>query len=148
MNSQDRSARIEEARRQGVRDFVDQALRAGAQTSPVTPNWHVGWDAQNGLTASGSVTPNDPRQNIDLIVVAFTSPDYQPNRGGTYYTGSFASAGGVKLPGGVQMGFIMQSQQFTQQQYGTTVRVHLQGWVDLTLFSFYQDIVIGQSQAH
>ncbi len=141
-----REQQIADAHKSGVSNFL---AKNQGQPSPgndhVIADWQVTYD-QNGLTAAGNVQAKSDQDTVELVVVAFTSPDYVPGGSqGQYYTGSWASIGGPPPTSGNQMGFILQSQQFTAADQGKTVVVHLQGWVNMAIFSFEKTIVIPKS---
>lgn len=137
-----KAQQIAEAQQLGIPHFL--TANAGQETPGnqfVTANWSAGFD-ENGLTAGGSVNPISNEYAVELVVVAFTSPNYLQEEQREYYTGCWAQTGGVQTPGGTQMGFIMQSGQFTESDKGKTVSVHLQGWVNFKLFGFEKSVVI------
>jgi hypothetical protein len=126
----------------GIHGFLRESSE---QSSSANDQVIVAWDVTygtDGLSAYGNVSPKNDANEIDLVVVAFTSPDYNSNGQGTYYAGNFVAVGGPQVSPGTQMGFIMQSQQFTEADRGKTVVVHLQGWVNLSRYSFEKTIVI------
>ena len=128
----------------GVHKFLASSL---GQPTPgndhVTISWNVRWEAPATLTVLGTIAGKTSTDVITLLVEAFVSPDYDPNKGtGRYYAGDWTSVGNGSMPGGLAWGFILQSQQFTPQDYGTTIKVAAQGWVNLELFGFEQLFVI------
>lgn len=104
-------------------------------------DWSINYERENTLTVVGNVTAKDTTEVIDLVIVAFTSPDYRSGHG-RYYTGSLASVFDPPPPPGATTAFILQSQQFTKEDQGKTVAVRLQGYVNGNLFSFTETITI------
>lgn len=109
-----------------------------AETPPgndrVIPTWEVRFD-RNGLTAYGNVKPKRETDHINLVITAFTSPDYRSGQG-KYYAGSFSAKSDMRDPAGAWAGFILQSQQFGERHRGTVVQAHLAGYVSGALFEF------------
>ena len=139
------ASRIQEAQAKGISAFVSQDLSTqDLANDRVRATWELTYESDTGLSAFGHVVPVADQDSIDLVVVAFTSPDYSPDSG-TYYAGCFVGEyGEAPLPGGTGKGFILQSQQFTTADLGKTIEVHLSGWVDTSTFSFTKTIVLGE----
>jgi hypothetical protein len=137
MTQSKQDPRVDKVLQGGISAFLaGGGPSAASANSDVTIDWNVEWDAVDGLTAVGNVTPNSSSATINLLIVAFTSPGYPS--GGSYYTGAFQST--FNMPAGNGVAFILENQMFTA---GTVVQVTVEGWLDFNLFSFSQTITIG-----
>ncbi len=135
---------ITEAHQLGIPDFLGKnADLASPGNDKVIINWKAEYD-RNGLTTVGNVKPKSNTEAINLVVVAFTSPDYSSGQG-RYYAGYWASVFSPPTPPGATMAFILQSQQFTREDRGKTVLVTVQGYVNNDLFTFQKRIVIPEA---
>ncbi len=122
----------------GVEAFLKSSL--GAETpgnEHVTITWDVYWE--NGtLTLVGNVKGKTREDLIPIVMTGFVSPEYP--RGGRFYVGNMSST--VKASA-EQMTFILQSRQFTEADYGKTIKAVVEGYVrGLNLFSFTKLFVI------
>jgi hypothetical protein len=128
----------------GVEKFL---ASSSGQPTPgndhVAIKWNVTWE-QGRLTTSGNVRGRTASDVIHMVVTAFVSPDYNPHREptGRYYAGNLSAVSEGPMPGGLMWGFILQSQQFTAEDHGTTIKVAVGGWVNQEIFGFEQLIVI------
>jgi hypothetical protein len=126
----------------GVEKFLASSLdQPFPGNDHVTIDWTIEWVAPNRLSAVGNIAGKTSADVINLLVKAFMSPDYQPGTG-RYYGGDLTAVSNGTMPGGMLWGFVFQSQQFTPQDYGKTIKVGIQGWVNMQLFGFERLFVI------